>query len=73
MIKELNSRYKLLDLITGKEKDCDVSDMKPVVFGSALVDPHDISRCDQKEFFIEKISDHRKLLGVFVSWLGFDE
>ena len=61
VIKGLNSRYTLLDLITGKEKDYDyhVSDMKPFVFDSALVDPLDIARRDQMESFIEKISDHR--------------
>ena len=59
VIKGLNSRYTLLDLITGKEKDCHVSNMKPIVFDSALVDPLDIARRDQMEFFIEKISDHR--------------
>ena len=32
VIKGLNSRYTLLNLITGKEKDYHVSDMKPFVF-----------------------------------------
>ena len=35
VIKRLNSLYTLLDLITGKEKDYHVSDMKPFVFDSA--------------------------------------
>ena len=35
VIKGLNSRYTLLDLITGKEKDYHVSDMRPFVFDSA--------------------------------------
>ena len=39
MIKGFNSRYTLLDLISGKEKDYHVSDMKPFIFDSALVDP----------------------------------
>ena len=56
VIKGLDSRYTLLNLITGKEKDYHVSDMKPFVFDSALVDPLDIARRDQMEFFIEKIS-----------------
>ena len=59
VIKELNSRYILLDLISGKEKDYHVSDMKPFVFDSTLVDPLDIARRDQMKFFIEKISHHR--------------
>ena len=43
VIKGLNSRYTLLDLITGKEKNCYVSDIKSLVFDSALVDPLDIA------------------------------
>ena len=79
VIKGLNSRYTLLDLITGKEKDYHVSDMKPFVFDSALVDPLNIARRDQMEFFIVKISDHRgklshrKSLQFFVSWMGYDQ
>ena len=41
VIKGLNSRYTLLNLISGKEKDYHVSDMKPFVFDSAIVDPLD--------------------------------
>ena len=33
-----NSRYTLFDLITNKEKDCHVSDMKPFIFNADLVD-----------------------------------
>ena len=79
VIKGLNSRYILLDLITGKEKDYHVSDMKPFVFDSAIVDPLDIARRHQMEFFIEKIPDHRGKLSerksrqFFVSWMGYDQ
>ena len=59
VIKGLNSRYTLLDIITGKEKDYHLSDMRPFVFDSALVDPLDIARRDRMEFFIDKMSDHR--------------
>ena len=58
-IKGFLSFYTLLDLTTGKEKDYHVLDMKPFVFDSALVDPLDIARHDQTEFFIERITDHR--------------
>ena len=56
-----------------------MSEMKPFVFDSAIVDPLDIARRDQMEFFIEKISDHRgklsqrKSLQFFVSWMGYDQ
>ena len=55
VIKGLNSRYTLLDLITGKEKDFHVSDMKPFVFDSAVVNPMDSARRDYMEYFIDKI------------------
>ena len=54
VIKGLNSRYTLLDLIAGKEKDYHVSDMKPFVFDSALVEPLDVARRDQMEFSSRK-------------------
>ena len=75
VIKGLNFRYILLDLITGKEKDYHVLDMKTFVSDSAL----DVARRDQMEFFIEKISDHRgklshrKSLQFFVSWMVDDQ
>ena len=78
VIKGLNFRYTILDHITRKEKDYHVSDMNLYVFDSALVDPLDIARRDQMEFFIEKISDHRgklshrESLQFFVSWMGYD-
>ena len=60
VIRGLNSRYTLLDLITGKEKDYHVSDMKPFVFDSAIVDPVDVARRDYIEFFIEKNNTYLK-------------
>ena len=62
VIKGLNSRYTLLDLITGKVKDYHVSDMKPFVFDSAIVDPLDIARRDQMEFFNRGKLSQRKSL-----------
>ena len=59
VIKGLNSRYTLLDLITGKEKDYHVSDMKPFVFDSASVDPLDIARRDQADRSSRKIESSK--------------
>ena len=50
-----NSRYTLFDLITNKEKDYHVSDMKPFIFSADLVDPVDVARRDYMEFFIENV------------------
>ena len=45
--------------MTGKETDFHVSDMKPFVFDSVVINPQDIARRDRMEFFIEKILNHR--------------
>ena len=72
----LNSKYVLLDLLSGKEKVFHVSDMKPFVFDPAVVDPLDIARRDYMEYFIDEILDHRgnikkrSTLEYHVSWLG---
>ena len=54
-----NSRYTLFDLITNKEKDYHVSDMKPFIFKADLVDLVDVARRDYMEFFIENVISYR--------------
>ena len=77
MIKGLNSRYTLLDIITCKEMDFHVSDMKPFAFDSAVVDPMDVARRDYTEYFVDKILQHRGNLKKSssvefeVSWLNY--
>ena len=73
-----NSRFTLLDLITGKEKDYHVSDMKPFVFDSAITNPIDVAQRDRMEFFVESIIGHRgnlsrtKEVEFLVHWLNYD-
>ena len=70
-----DSRYKLLDLITLKEKEFLVSDMKPFVFDAAITDLLDVARRDNMEF--TKILEHKGNLKkkteieFLVSWLGY--
>ena len=54
-----DSRYKLLDLITLKEKEFHVSDMKPFVYEAALADPLNVARRGNMEYFIDKILEHK--------------
>ena len=49
VVNGLNSKYVLLDLVTGKEKVFHVSDMKPFVFDPAVVDPLDTARREYME------------------------
>ena len=52
-------------------------DMKPFVFDAALTDPLDVARCDNMEYFIDKILEHKSNLKkkteikFLVSWLGY--
>ena len=77
VVNGLNSKYVLLDLLSGKEKVFHVSDMKPFVFDPAVVDPPNIARRDHMEYFIDKTLDHRgnikkiSTLEFHVSWLGY--
>ena len=83
VIEGLNSRYTLLDLMTGKETDFHVADTKLLVFDSAVTNPQDIARRGTKyirmEFFIEKILNHRgtiqkrKDLKFVVRWVGYGD
>ena len=51
--------------------------MKPFVFDAALTDPLDVARCDNMEYFIDKILEHKSNLKkkteikFLVSWLGY--
>ena len=58
VIKGFNSRYTLLNPITGKETDFQFSDMKLFVFNSAVVDPLDIARRVYMKYFVDKILQH---------------
>ena len=72
-----DTRYKLLDLITLKEKELRVSDMKPFLFDAALIDPLDVARRDNMEYFIDKILEHRgnlkkkRKIRFLVSLIGY--
>ena len=39
--------------------DFHVSDMKPFVFDSAVVNPMDVARDDYMDYFVDKILQHR--------------
>ena len=79
VVNSENSRYTLFDLITNKEKDYHVSDMKPCIFNADLVDPVDVARRDYLESFILNVISYRgnlkrKIeLEFQVKWLGYDE
>ena len=74
-----NSHYKLLDLVTHKEKVYHTSDMKPFLYDSTITEPLDVARRDHMEFFVESVIDmkgdpNRKTsLEFLVKWLNYDD
>ena len=73
-----NSRYLLYDLITNKEKEYHVSDMKQFLYDPNLIDPVDVARRDHMEFFVESIVSHRGNLNrsaieFLVKWRDYPE
>ena len=73
-----NSRYTLYDLITNKEKEYHVSDMKQFLYDPNLIDPVDVARRDHMEFFVESIVSHRGNLNrstieFLVKWRDYPE
>jgi transposase InsO family protein len=73
-----NSRYTLYDLITNKEKEYHVSDMKQFLYDPNYVDPVDVARRDHMEFFVESIVSHRGNLNrsaieFLVKWRDYPE
>jgi transposase InsO family protein len=79
IVKGQNSRYTLYDLITHKEKEYHVSDIKPFHFDPEVTDPLDVARRDYLEFFVENILEHRgdpkhkTHLEFRVKWIGYPD
>ena len=68
-----NSRYTLYDLISHKEKEYHVSDMKQFLYDPNHVDPVDVARRDHTEYIVEAILDHdgalnRSSIEFLVRW-----
>lgn len=71
------SEYRLLDLITRKEKLIHATRLKEFIFDPRQTDPKDIARRDYLEFFVESILAHRgpihrkSELQFKVKWLNY--
>ena len=80
VISGKKSKFILLDLITNKEKEYHVTDMKPFHFDPLLTNPVDVARKDYLEFFIESIIKHKGKKGskrsqfhFLIKWAGYDD
>jgi transposase InsO family protein len=75
-----NPVFSLLNLITNKEKDYHVTDMKPFLFDPLHTSPIDVARKDYMEFFVESILKHsghrnskKTQLRFYIKWLGYED
>lgn len=74
-----DSEFRLLNLITMKEKLYHAQHMKPFLFNPHQTTPTDVARRDYLEFFVEEIlqhtGSHKKLssLHFLVKWRNYDD
>jgi hypothetical protein len=80
VVRSSESKYTLEDLITNKEKDYRVTDIKPFHFDPLNTNPVDVARKDYLEFFIEAIFNHSGTkkskeghLKFYIKWLGYND
>ena len=73
-----NSEYRLLNLITTKEKIYHAQHMRKFIFNPLVVDPSDVARRDYLEYFVERIENHRgnpkrvSTMEFLVKWSTYD-
>jgi hypothetical protein len=80
VIRGSKDYFTLLDLITHKEKNYHVTDIKPFIFDPLSVNPTNIACKDYLEFFIEAILKHsgtrnskKTNLRFYIKWLGYEK
>ena len=79
VLENTGSEYRLLNLITMKEKLYHAQHMKPFLFNPHQTNPTDVARRDYVEYFVEKILDHRgntkrlTSLECLVKWSNYDD
>jgi transposase InsO family protein len=72
------SEYRLLNLITMKEKLYHAQHMKKFIFNPLYNNPADVARRDYLEYFVEQILEHRgnpkrlTTMEFFVKWTTYD-
>jgi hypothetical protein len=80
VIRSSGSKFTLEHLITNKEKDYRITDIKPFHFDPLNTNPVDVARKDYLEFFIKAILKHtstkrskKSQLKFYIKWLGYDD
>jgi hypothetical protein len=79
VLGNIGAEYRLLNLITMKEKLYHAQHMKFFHFNPHQTDPTDVARRDYVEFFVEEILDHKgntkrlTSLEFLVKWSSYDD
>lgn len=79
VINFVKSVYTVQDLITGKNTETHVTNLKPFLYDPQHVNPTDIAMQDNQEFLIDHIMDHRgdrrdkTNMEFKVRWSGYDD
>jgi hypothetical protein len=79
VLENIGSEYRLLNLITMKEKLYHAQHMKPFIFNPHQTIPTDVARRDYLEYFVEEILEHTgnqnrfSTLQFLVKWSTYDD
>ena len=73
------STYTLQDLVTNKEHEYHITQLKAFQYDKTETDPTDIARKEAQEFLVDQVLEHRgnpkerNSLEFLIQWTGYDE
>ena len=79
VINSVQGRYTVQNLVTYKNEDVHLTQLRPFLYDPERVDLRDVASRDRKEFVIDRVVSHtgdfkrKKSLQFLVKWLGYDE
>jgi hypothetical protein len=79
VINAVQQRYTVQNLVTYKNEDVNLTQLRPFLYDPERVDLRDVASRDRKEFVIDRVVSHtgdfkrKKSLQFLVKWLGYDE
>jgi transposase InsO family protein len=77
VVNLIGSTYTIQDLLSGKNFDTHISNLRPFNYDTSRTDPKDVAMHDQQEYVLEKVITHRgeksrrKSMEFLVRWEGF--
>jgi transposase InsO family protein len=77
VVNLIGSTYTIQDLLTGKNFDTHISNLRPFNHDTSRTDPKEVAMHDQQEYVLDSVLDHRgeksrrKTMEFLVRWEGF--